>query len=177
MALFAYPTAVSWREIYAKLKESGLSFREINEYIGTDFKNQVYKNYGMKEKSFKKLLGLLSENIPHKVSKRIVTRRNYRKFTIEENFDLAEFIGIMLGDGHLAKKYLAVTLNGVDEKEYVNYVITLFKKIFIVEPFIHNPKNNKAIQIRSSYIGILEELRRLGLKTGNKVKHQVDVPE
>ena len=55
---------------------------------------------------------------------------NPNEFFLEENEALAELIGILLGDGHLHKKgeksylgsVLSISLNRVDEPEYVEYV-------------------------------------------------------
>ncbi len=86
---------------------------------------------------------------------------------------IAEFIGIMLGDGHITKNQIIVTL-GNKEEEYVIYISKLIKDIFKITP--------KTIKTRSGYsviyFGSVEVVGWL-LSMGffyNKVKNQVNVP-
>jgi DNA-binding transcriptional regulator WhiA len=90
-----------------------------------------------------------------------------------KNADLAEFIGIMLGDGKLSYFQVAVTL-GSKEESYAQYVVELIWKIFNVRPKIAIRKNG----FRDVYLGSVELtkwLREQGL-VYNKVLFQVDVP-
>ncbi len=88
--------------------------------------------------------------------------------------DLAEFFGIMLGDGSLSKFQVMVTL-GNKEKEYVLYVQKKMRTIF---------KTKVAISVREKgyhdvYIGSVELskwLQKEGL-VFNKVKSQVSAPD
>ncbi len=92
-----------------------------------------------------------------------------RKFSKE----LSEFIGIMLGDGHLTSTQVAVTL-GNKEESYVNYVSELVNKIFKIKPKILRLKKGYFVV----YFGSTEVVRWL-LSMGlvfNKVRQQVDVP-
>ncbi len=87
--------------------------------------------------------------------------------------DLAEFIGIMLGDGHLTPMQVSVTL-GNKEKSYVDYVSTLIKKIFHAKPkCIKSKKGHFIVYIGSTKI--VRWLCDMGL-VYNKVKYQVDIP-
>ncbi len=91
---------------------------------------------------------------------------------------LAEFFGIMLGDGHVTPTQVTVTL-GTKEPEYVQHVALLVKDIFKTEPSIflkHNRISDS--KYRMVYFGSVEVVRWL-LNEGlvhNKVKSQVDVP-
>lgn len=91
--------------------------------------------------------------------------------------NLAEFVGIVLGDGSITKYQVTFTFHSKDDKAYSDFVINLTKKLFNVPVGICYDKRCKAI----SYIISRSELVRfciekLGLKKGNKVKQQVDVP-
>jgi len=44
--------------------------------------------------------------------------------------DFAEFAGILLGDGHIARKTVVITLNNRCENEYADYVCSLVEKLF-----------------------------------------------
>jgi flagellar protein FlaI len=100
-------------------------------------------------------------------------------FFIEENYLLAEMVGIILGDGHLSSDgyYLTINLNFQDEFEYVLYILKLFESLFKIHPIVVKLPNNKANHIRISNRYIVEFLTSKGLKLGNKVKNQVGVPE
>lgn len=93
-----------------------------------------------------------------------------RKYTA----DLAEFFGIMLGDGKLSHFQIAVTL-GSKEESYALYVVGLMEKNFKVRPKISIRKNG----YQTVYFGSVELsgwLKREGL-VYNKAKSQVDVPK
>jgi DNA-binding transcriptional regulator WhiA len=87
--------------------------------------------------------------------------------------DLAEFVGIMLGDGSLSKTQVSVTL-GTKEYAYAEYVASLMAKLFGVKAKIIVSIEGYSVV----YIGSTE-LVKWFLKMGlvfNKVKYQVDVP-
>lgn len=93
--------------------------------------------------------------------------------------DLAEFIGIMLGDGGIALSgsQICITLNSKDDKDYIKFVYKLIKKLFNKNPNILKRKNAMASVIYISSMNLVDYLVRLGLKKGNKVKLQVDIPD
>ena len=93
-----------------------------------------------------------------------------------KNVDLAEFVGIMLGDGGITKEQATVTLNSEADKQYIEYVINLGRKLFGNKPAIIKRKDCKATDLRYSGIKLVNFLVSIGLKRGNKVKQQVDVP-
>ncbi|MDQ1299793.1 MAG: hypothetical protein QG636_461 [Patescibacteria group bacterium] len=91
----------------------------------------------------------------------------------ERSEDLAEFFGIMLGDGHVAHFQTMVTL-GTKEYEYVCYVQFLMTKLFNAPATVHLDKSG----YHTVYIGSRELTQWLyseGL-VPNKVAAQVDVP-
>lgn len=90
--------------------------------------------------------------------------------------DLAEFIGIILGDGHIAPSQVTVTLNATDDALYAQYVITLTKKLFGTTPSISKRKNMNAVVISISRKKLVEFLSTVGLTSGDKTKRQVDIP-
>jgi len=114
-----------------------------------------------------KTIPQLKPNYPSK-------ERNDIKIPRKYNETLAEFFGIMLGDGHLSHYQIVVTL-GSKEVLYVNYVVDLIEKLFGVRPKIGIRKNE---QYRDIYLGS-KALSRWLTKEGlvyNKVLSQVDVP-
>lgn len=86
---------------------------------------------------------------------------------------LSELVGIMLGDGHLTKTQLTVTL-GSKENKYVHHVAELISKIFNVKPKIIKTKKGYFVVYFGSTV-VVQWLLAMGL-TFNKVKNQVNVP-
>jgi intein/homing endonuclease len=101
---------------------------------------------------------------------------NQRKDLIlpERSVKLAEFFGIMLGDGHTGVTQTFVTL-GTKEENYVHYVQALMSELFGIQAKIVTKQSG----YHDVYIGSVEICRWLkseGL-VSNKVASQVDVPE
>ena len=91
---------------------------------------------------------------------------------------LAEFVGIILGDGSIGKKQISITLHSEDDKEYGDFVIKLIKKLFNVYIGVHYKKDSKAICYNVSRTELIRFCtEKLGLKQGNKIKQQVDIPD
>ena len=90
---------------------------------------------------------------------------------------LAEFIGIMLGDGSLGKLQISITLNSVKDLDYSQYVVNLCESLFGHKPKIRKRKNANALEIYFNGKNIVKILTSFGLIQGNKVKNQVGVPD
>ncbi|MFH1968633.1 MAG: LAGLIDADG family homing endonuclease [bacterium] len=94
---------------------------------------------------------------------------------------LAEFFGIMLGDGGIGSYAQArITLHKKDSKEYILIVCGLIKYLFKLRPVVYlynrgSCKNVAIITISST--SFIDFLINKGLEKGNKVKQQVDVPD
>jgi len=92
--------------------------------------------------------------------------------------NLAEFVGIMLGDGCISKNQISITLHKYDDKDYGKFVVVLIKKLFNIYVGIYNRKK----ELTTNYYVSRTKLvcfcvDNLGLKQGNKVKQQVDIPD
>lgn len=87
---------------------------------------------------------------------------------------LAELFGIILGDGGITDYQVRITLDAKVDKKYVPFVARLMLSFFHEKPSISRRKN--VINITISGAGVVEALEKLGLKRGNKVKHQVAIP-
>lgn len=102
---------------------------------------------------------------------------------LKKDRQLAELVGIILGDGHLKINYensiytCEIALNYVDEKEYVYYVKDLLESIFFIKPTLNKSKRDKGIIVRLNRKAVVEALISIGLVPGDKVKNQVSVPK
>ena len=145
---------------------------------------ELYKKYT----SYKENLITHFEDdlIPHK---KMIGQFEY--IPLEENEDLAEFMCIMCGDGHLSEnsRTVMIALNPVDEEHYTDYTISIICNIFNLKPdelYYHEIEGQNTLQIilrrKSIHYSIVEKGRRTrdnknGLIPGNKIKHQVGVPD
>lgn len=93
------------------------------------------------------------------------------------NSGFSEFVGIMLGDGHLSEKGMRITLEYPYELDYAKYVAALIKKIFGIEPKIYPyTKHGREIRVIVNSIALSSFLKKVGMQTGDKVKNNVGIP-
>lgn len=97
-------------------------------------------------------------------------------FPNQHNPRLAEFIGILLGDGCIQPGQVSITLNSVADKKYIDYVSQLITSLFAYSPTIRSRAPVKATTILISGKDFTDKLVKNGMKVGDKVKQQVDVP-
>ena len=91
--------------------------------------------------------------------------------------NLAEFTGIMLGDGGMTSGQVIISTNSVDDREYGHFVKELIKKLFRVEAAIYYRPNILVMTIVVSRKKLVEFCsKKLGLKIGNKLKQGLDIP-
>jgi hypothetical protein len=89
---------------------------------------------------------------------------------------LAEFCGIVLGDGAVSESQLQITLNSIVDRSYVQYVGALILELFGYTPSIYARKNCNATVLVITGVKFIQLLQSLGLQIGDKVRNQVDVP-
>lgn len=88
---------------------------------------------------------------------------------------LAEFIGVMIGDGSIRNDYqIAIAFNGREDQDYAVYIQYMIKKLFDVTSSIK--KNDLSAEIVVSGKSLVEFLAKIGLSKGNKVVNQIRVP-
>ncbi len=99
-------------------------------------------------------------------------------FKPKKDEKLAEFVGIMLGDGGIQKRQICITLNGKDEKEYTQYVCELISDLFKIQPSIHfSLKKGWGVSITVSRTGLVRFCNKnLGLKIGHKINQFCNIP-
>ncbi len=91
--------------------------------------------------------------------------------------DLAEFVGIMLGDGGITEHQITVTLNSVTDKEYLGFVAALIARLFDVPVMFYAHKQSLAKRTVVSRVALVKYLvEAVGLHVGSKVRQQVDIP-
>jgi len=105
----------------------------------------------------------------------------------QENEELAELFGIILGDGHVEKTMIGKKIrvysidiagDSRDDKIYIkNYVSNLFSKLFNEKGKIRFSKNANGIHIAVYGKKIVEFVNRKGIMSGNKKNNNQKIPD
>jgi hypothetical protein len=92
--------------------------------------------------------------------------------------EISELSGIMLGDGGISDYQVIITLNSVDDSEYVLFVKNLIENLFGITPSLYYRKTASAVHIVVSRKGLVEFLvNTCGLVKGHKIKNQASIPD
>ncbi len=91
--------------------------------------------------------------------------------------ELAEFTGIVMGDGGITKSQVMITTNSIDDRKYGYFVKKLIKKLFAVNASVYFIDNHTAMIIAVSRKKLVEFCnKKLGLNIGNKLKQGLCIP-
>ena len=107
-------------------------------------------------------------------------KKSHRKKVVLPKYStsLAEFFGIMLGDGGINNPWQAnITLNAIKDREYSAYILKLCEKLFGITPAIRKRKEKQAIVISLASTTIVDFLVAQGLPRGNKLKNGLRIPQ
>lgn len=87
----------------------------------------------------------------------------------KKNVNLAEFIGICLGDGCVTKYQTSITLNSIVDYQYLPYVVSLAKKLFQGATVSVMPnKRENSTDVRVNSITVATFLRDMGIISNAK---------
>ncbi|MES2213694.1 MAG: LAGLIDADG family homing endonuclease [Patescibacteria group bacterium] len=160
---------------WTKIEENKIRSELINLYV-TENKtlNEVSVILGISESTvFQRLSRLGIKSQPY-LKPNYLRKPKDVQLPKKYSEDLAEFFGIMLGDGHVSHFQVVVSL-GNKEVSYAEYVRLFVRSIFHTNVRIATRKTG----YRDVYFGstiVTSWLRKEGL-VNNKVKSQVDIPE
>ena len=90
--------------------------------------------------------------------------------------ELAEFVGILIGDGGISKNQVVITQHYIDDKDYCNFIIRLVKKLFGINPSVYHRPQFSINNIVISRVKLVKFLNSIGLPIGNKINQQIDIP-
>ncbi len=93
-----------------------------------------------------------------------------------KNGDLAELIGVVLGDGHIQKfprTERLLIFSNANNRGFVDRYAKIVRTIFDKEPYVYKMKNANCVRIS---IYEKEISRRLGIPTGSRKDIKVEVP-
>lgn len=90
--------------------------------------------------------------------------------------EMAEFFGIMIGDGHINQYYISITLDIKTDFTYAAYVTNLICQLFGLEPSIQERPERGCIVIIVSSVKLVTFLSDHGLVVGNKIRQELGIP-
>jgi hypothetical protein len=106
-------------------------------------------------------------------------KKSHRKQVILPGYSvaLAEFFGIMLGDGGINNVWQAnITLNAAKDAPYAKFVTRLCGKLFGVLPAARTRKEKQTLVISLASISVVDFLVDKGLPRGDKLKGTLKIP-
>lgn len=100
------------------------------------------------------------------------------RFPRKNDKSLSEFIGIMLGDGHLSVNGIEISIENPLELDYAIYIRDIIYDLFNVTCKIKTKSASRnVIYLIVNSRRLVCFLTELGLKIGNKVKNNVGIPK
>lgn len=108
---------------------------------------------------------------PEKSHRKKVTLPKYSK-------GLAEFFGIMIGDGGINNSWQAnITVNFNSDFKYSKYISKLSNNLFGILPVSRKRKETNALVISLTSTSIVDFLVKEGLPRGSKLKKGLNIPK
>ncbi len=95
----------------------------------------------------------------------------------EQCEELGEFIGVVLGDGHLSRKQVEIVLENPSEQGFAIRCSLLIKELFGLISVIRINPNENSLKLRVNSLSLVEFLLSKGLFVGNKIKNDVGIPQ
>ena len=96
---------------------------------------------------------------------------------IRKSAALAEFMGILFGDGHVGKYQTTITLDSETDAAYASYVAKFIEEHFNVVPHIRKRKHARAVELCISSVEFSSMMVRFGMVEGNKIHGNFRIPE
>lgn len=96
---------------------------------------------------------------------------------IKKNATLAEFIGVLFGDGHVGKYQTSITLDSKNDREYSEYLKNIIEEKFGVVAKLSFRKSARALDLTVSSITFSKQMVRFGMVEGTKLREGLHIPE
>lgn len=89
---------------------------------------------------------------------------------------LAEFIGILIGDGCLTKYQVAIASNTTADHEYIQFIASLICDLFDITPSFSVKEAENCTSTFVSSIKLVRFLHEQGVIIGHKLRQNLDIP-
>ncbi|MDO8592656.1 MAG: LAGLIDADG family homing endonuclease [bacterium] len=90
---------------------------------------------------------------------------------------LAEFFGIMFGDGHLSNYQASVTTSSETDKEHALHTKKLIQELFNIKPSFKIRKQENVVIVVASSRNLVKFLNKNGMPIGNKIENKLTAPD
>jgi len=91
---------------------------------------------------------------------------------------LAEFIGMMIGDGGVRNKYqITISYNWKEDHAYAVYIQKIVKNLFGISSIKYIREKLGSADVIVTSKNLIEFLESKGIKKGNKVVNQINIPD
>ncbi len=188
------------RELIRKEKEQrGLCWREFAQqlqikegnlkayfYEQTLIPERLFDKFSLR-KEFKKFILEKKEENWGRIKGGRISPGKIKKINLpKESKKLAEFYGIMLGDGNLNKTkgykigtyMIRIVGDSRKDRDYlINFVKPLIESLFSIKTKIGKFKNENAMFVEAHSINLVKFLESKGFKPGNKIKNKLEIPD
>jgi intein/homing endonuclease len=160
-------TYLKWDLFNEKRTLSEEVYHELCNLLGNDFDKEIIKKL---EEGWGRSLGGINST---KKEKLVLNKKSN---------NLAELVGILLGDGNLWERkggyyYISIAGDSEKDKDYLlNYVNPLFESLFNKKLNVKVSNQKKGMYLYLGDKNILFTLKNFGLKSGNKKKNNVGIP-
>ncbi|MDP2600091.1 MAG: hypothetical protein Q8P84_05070 [Deltaproteobacteria bacterium] len=89
--------------------------------------------------------------------------------------ELAEAIGVILGDGSISKFQVSISVSALVDQKYSKFLVQLFKRLFYIKVVKKEVEKN-TIRLTLSSRQLVEWLIQMGLVVGDKIRQNVKIP-
>jgi intein/homing endonuclease len=187
---FRIENKLSWNELCKLLSiKYGKIIAYFNETSFID--EELYKKLDKKGDYSKYILDKFEDNWGRKKGG-VNSKGNINKINFpEDSKELAEFYGIMLGDGNSYKRSfynskkdkcgtysIKIVGDSVKDKDYLfNHVKPLIDNLFVINSKLGKFNSSNAIFVQANGVQLVNFLENKGFKPGNKITNQLRIPE
>jgi len=89
---------------------------------------------------------------------------------------LAEFIGVVMGDGHVGRYQISICTNSITDTEHATYIYKIAKTLFDAPITLSKKRDSNALSITISSREVSRFLQLQGVPEGDKIKKGITIP-
>ncbi len=176
---------LTWQEF---AKDLGISFGKLNSWVYEEnlIDEKIFNKLTLSQEYKKFIVQKLSESWGQ-VKGGKLSEGNLKKIRLpKKNKKLAEFWGIMLGDGNVQRTEgykigtynIKITGHAILDKDYLsNFVKPLGEKLFGIRSRVYKAKSNQGFNVVFDGRRIVDFFEKEHFKAGDKIKNLVTIPE
>lgn len=164
-------TSISEKELSHQLLPENWHIKEAARK-GALARMHIYGNLGTPEGRHK---GGMASLAIHRIKKTgFKLRKSINKPSSSQ--DLAELMGILIGDGHSSFYQVSMTTNAKTDKQHALHTKSFIEKLFKLPAHIRERKEDNTINVVASSKSLVEFLFAKGMPIGNKIKNGLRIP-